>query len=354
MSKKFYFHSLTITNFRLFRQLDIPKMKRINVIGGFNGSGKSGLLETLFFLVDLRNPLCLIRPFGWRKTSISGEDGLDMLFQDQASPAEITFKSEKLQTLKIERSTLPENAISAISANLMPSISSGGSSVLTREGLRISVGDTSTGFESFLIPHGDGYAGTITRFSDLQFPACQMLSATLMPMGPELAEWLSDCVKQNRLDVVIEHLRILDPSVNDLIILQGPGGPAIFAKRKSGMIRVELLGGGFVSLLATLLTIFRYKNSVVLLDEIDTALHYSVAPKFWEIVSQAATEVDCQIFATSHSREAILNAASGVERAGNKLDFQYLRLEREGDAHQAICYSYEDIVLASNHGFEFR
>lgn len=353
MGKNYFFHSLTIKNFRLFTRLEVTKFKRINVIGGFNGSGKSALLETLFLLVDLRNALCLIRPFGWRRTSISGQDGLSVFFQDQDLPAEITYVSDKAHTLRIEPKTLPERAIASISSSLMPSVQSGGSSALAREGLRLSIGK-SPDFESFLIPHADGYAGTITRLSEIQFPACQMLSATLMPPAPEMAEWLSDCVKLNRMDGVIEHLRILDPSIRDLTILQGPGGPVIYAKRPTGMIQIELLGGGFISLLATLLAIFRYKRSVILLDEIDTALHYSVAPTFWRIVSQAANEVDCQIFATSHSREAILNAAEGIASAGNRLDFQYLRLEKGNESHQVIAYSYEDILLASEHGFEFR
>ncbi|MES2540847.1 MAG: AAA family ATPase [Pseudomonadota bacterium] len=355
MSKKFFFRSLRVRNFRVFNDLHIENFKRINVIGGFNGAGKSALLETLFLLVDLKNPICLVRPYSWRKTGIMGQEGLKMLFQSDSQPGEIDFGfRDGDKSVRIELCALPQSALSAISASVIPRTTAGGSSVLSKEGIRVSMRGKSEEYESFLIPHNEGYVGTITKFSDLQTPFCQMLSPNLRVLSPEMAEWLSDCIKGGKKDAVIEHLKILDPSIQDLLILQNTAGPIIYAKRPSGLIPIELLGDGFNSLLTTLLSIFRFKNSIVLLDEVDTSIHYSVTAKFWEIVASAANEADCQIFAASHSREAILNAAAGIAKSGFKLDFQYMRIERSNDSHRAIVYSYDDIMNASEHGFEFR
>lgn len=355
MSTNYYFHSLAIHNFRLFRDLKISNFKRINIIGGFNGSGKTALLETLFFLVDLRNPVCLVRPFGWRQIPISGREGLDYFFQHDGEAATIKFSTKDgNHTISIERSLLPPNAISALSAKTLPTGGVGGSNSFVEGGIKISSGSGANAFESYLIPHGEGYAGTISKLGTANLPVCQLLSSNLRVSPVELAEWLSDCIKANQLGVAIEFLRILDPSLTGLFILYNGSNPTIYANRASGRIPVDLLGDGFRNLLTTILTIFRLRHGVVLLDEVDTALHYSITDKYWEIVARAAHEAECQIFATSHSREAILSASTGVDRAGRKADFRYLRLERSGEGHQAILYDHNDLSIASEHGFEFR
>ncbi len=355
MSTGFYFHSIRIENFRLFRDLEVSDLKRINIIGGFNGAGKSALLETLFFLVDLRNPICLVRPFSWRQTPLMGDEGLGMFFQDLAQPAKISYGTPNgKREIIIEKATLPPAAVSALSATLISGPMVGGSSVFAGNGLRIKSGTGPHAFESYLAPHGDGFAGTITKLGSQELPTCQLLSSNLRVSAVEMAEWWSDCIKQNKRDAVLSYLKILDPSVNNLTILYNGPNPTIYAERHSGMIPIDLLGDGFRNLLTTILSIFRLRNGIVLLDEVDTALHYTITDKYWEIVARAANEADCQIFATSHSREAILSAATGIERAGRKADFRYLRLEKADSIHSAVLYSHEDISIASQHGFEFR
>ncbi len=61
MATDFYFHSLRINNFRAFDELNIESLRRINILGGFNGVGKTALLEALFFALDRRNPVALIK-----------------------------------------------------------------------------------------------------------------------------------------------------------------------------------------------------------------------------------------------------------------------------------------------------
>ena len=47
MSGELLFNSLKIENYRAFKNLDIPNLKMINLIGGRNGIGKSTLLGNL-------------------------------------------------------------------------------------------------------------------------------------------------------------------------------------------------------------------------------------------------------------------------------------------------------------------
>ena len=355
MADNLYFKSLSLTNFRLFRSLEIPKFNRINLFGGFNGAGKSALLETLFCLADINHPLTLVKPYNFRATNIVGREGLDLLFLDQDTSASIAYDSPKgRQIVKIEKSKLPDKAISAISANAIGSPIVNSSSLMGNHGIRIAAGKGSGLFESYILPTGDGYTGTITKLGDNAPPPCQLLSTTIRVSPVELASWLSECIKSDKLPQVVDYLRILDPSISDLTILYSGQNPTIYAKRSLGIIAVDLLGEGFRNLFATILTILRLDGGIVLMDEIDTALHYSITSKFWSIIAKAASETNCQIFATSHSREAILSAAKGLDSAGYRNDFAYMRIERANGEHQVVSYTLDEVELAAEYGFEFR
>lgn len=44
--------SLTLTNFRGFTNFKIPKLARVNLIGGVNNAGKRAPLEAVFLLLE--------------------------------------------------------------------------------------------------------------------------------------------------------------------------------------------------------------------------------------------------------------------------------------------------------------
>src|SRR5690348_7408441 len=56
---------VTIRNFRSFREITIPDCRRINVLVGDNGSGKTALLEAIFLAAGVTPELAL-RTRGWR------------------------------------------------------------------------------------------------------------------------------------------------------------------------------------------------------------------------------------------------------------------------------------------------
>jgi AAA15 family ATPase/GTPase len=49
-------HSIDIRNFRCFERLEIGNCRRINLLVGDNGSGKTALLEAIFLALSKRLP----------------------------------------------------------------------------------------------------------------------------------------------------------------------------------------------------------------------------------------------------------------------------------------------------------
>lgn len=82
MSKNYFFHSLSIENFRGITRLSIPSLRRINIIGGVNGVGKSTVLEAILLMLARSNPLILSRPYLKRQMKMPYPDGFTYLFNE--------------------------------------------------------------------------------------------------------------------------------------------------------------------------------------------------------------------------------------------------------------------------------
>ena len=64
--------------------------------------------------------------------------------------------------------------------------------------------------------------------------------------------------------------------------------------------------------LAILLT--TVKGGILLVDEIDTGLHYSVLADMWKLVIATAIKNDIQVFATTHSLDCLRGLNEACER----------------------------------------
>ena len=94
------------------------------------------------------------------------------------------------------------------------------------------------------------------------------------------------------------------------------------------------------------------KGGVLLVDKIDTGLHYSIMGDMWRMVSEQATALDVQVFATTHSRDCYQSLATIVEPGAPSFEVTIQRVD-SGRGH-AIGFSNEDIVAVADRGIEVR
>jgi hypothetical protein len=118
-------------------------------------------------------------------------------------------------------------------------------------------------------------------------------------------------------------------------------------------IPIGSMGDGTWRMLALAIAITQCKGGVLLVDEIDTGLHYTVMADMWRLIFGAAKELDVQVFATTHSFDCIQSLATVCVSDAATSDT--VTLQRiEADKPKAIPYSEREIKIAAERNIEVR
>ena len=113
------------------------------------------------------------------------------------------------------------------------------------------------------------------------------------------------------------------------------------------------MGEGIKRLLVLAMNLIQSAGGYLLVDEIDTGLHYSVMVKMWKLVIETARRLDIQVFATSHSLDCIQALAELYENEPDvRDDISLHRIQRGAEA--GIRYSADEILAAARERIEVR
>ena len=119
------------------------------------------------------------------------------------------------------------------------------------------------------------------------------------------------------------------------------------------LVPLPLMGEGMVRLADMMLNIGNAQDGVVLIDEIENGLHYTILHKVWEAIEQATREFNTQLFATTHSLECIIAAHRAFSKS-EKYDFRLHRLDLIDDLIHVVTYDKDSLEAAIETGLEVR
>ncbi|WP_211510893.1 AAA family ATPase [Gluconobacter cerinus] len=148
----------------------------------------------------------------------------------------------------------------------------------------------------------------------------QMRSALLSPYShrnePLQMRRLSDAISSGRKDAVLGLLRGIDPELVDLEIIATEGErPLLIAVfERSRRVPVTVLGDGFRRALAIAVAMNEVRGGILMIDEIEAAMHVSALDTLFPWLLRSAAELKVQIFATTHSLEAIQEITAAIPR----------------------------------------
>ena len=92
---------------------------------------------------------------------------------------------------------------------------------------------------------------------------------------------------------------------------------------------------------------------MLLIDEVETGIHYSALPEVWRFLLRAARESGVQVFATTHSWDCIeaFQKAAAEEPEGSAM---LIRLERKDEEHHAVLFDQTELPIVTKHHIEVR
>ena len=324
--------SFLIRNFRLFKELKIDRLSRVNLFVGRNNTGKSCLLEAFQVYAANANP-----SFLWEIVSARDETWEI----DRASEDEQTQESEHPLRHLFHGYHFPEpgkNSIELGPVNIeVDQIKIHTRSYQVRvdeEGRRLRVPVTQQemfdgvtdaelaleleegGKNRYLFPLDGGPREFRRRFLPPSFePKYNLQIVPTDSLRSHKLTMLWDNINLTDLEKeVITGLKLIDDAVTgvafvgaDEVKLRRASGRVAIIRREGSAERLPLksMGDGMTRIFHIILALVNARNGFLLVDEFENGLHWSVHPKLWNIIFRLAEDLNVQVFVTTHSQDCI-------------------------------------------------
>ena len=152
---------------------------------------------------------------------------------------------------------------------------------------------------------------------------------------------------------------MIEPGLEDLASIadeltgtgrDSPGGVVLRLDGVPGRVPIGSMGDGMWRMLGLALSVADADGGVLLVDEIDTGLHYSVMEDMWRMLGKAVANWPVQVFATTHNDDCRKSLAAISKSAADGVTIQ--RIDRSRG--EAVRLSPNAIVAAAERNIEVR
>lgn len=355
--------SIEIEGYRGFERFTMEGLGRLNLFVGTNNSGKTSALEALYLLTSQGDPLALWNVLWRRGERLPGNSP-----QNQELDVCHLFYGHETQigsrfTLSAKNDT-PGRFVSFIIADLKPSKKQ---TPLLDEptGLALLIkGDPSPPVSALPLTRLGGLSpdSLPSRRLRRRVPegTSQFITSDSLDSDNLIALWNKVALTPEE-GLVMRALQFLDQSIERIASQAGAasfyggsrGGFIVKLAGREQPIPIGSMGDGMWRMLALAIAITQCKDGVLLVDEIDTGLHYSVMSDMWRLIFNAAKEFNVQVFATTHSYDCIQSLAtvclSDIDH-NNPVTLQRI----EAGKSKAVPYLESEIIVASDREIEVR
>ncbi len=326
-----HFDSININQYKIFKDFKIDKLNKINIFAGFNNSGKTSLLEAVYFLtkqndivsflevIKLRNKLKSLNPIWLNKVFDSSESiSISGIFNGVNTSIEFN---------KFEASNIDKKDDYISSYKL----------IATLDDRKLDN-----------IIHTFGY-DTLSRENEKVEHLCNSIikSPYFYNLKEIIETYGKNTIYKNKngetaIKLVIEFIKTIDTSINDIRLSEMEDIERFIvdsSKFKDKNLEITNYGEGLQRIFEIALSFAYSKNGIVCIDEFETAIHYTLLVKFTKFIQVLAEEFNVQVFLTSHSKECI-NAfvdngyknneisAYFLENSDNKIKTKFVKGER--------------------------
>ena len=174
------------------------------------------------------------------------------------------------------------------------------------------------------------------------------------PQG-SLHEEFAKIVANKQESYILSALRQIDPSIVDIQLVGNEILVDIGAEQR---LPINMAGDGLRKMLLIIVSIFRCRNGVLLIDEIDNGFHFTAMGVLWKAILSAARDNNVQLFASTHNLDSIKGLSYILEQSeysGSRDSVCAFKLLKDSDAKiTALRYDYPSFNYSVNQELEMR
>lgn len=371
---------LTVSGFRALRGFSVKGLGRVNLITGRNNTGKSSVLEALRLLYSDAAPSVILNILRYREETVGdmrGEPRLDKaeaLFEFSGLFTGYPQLGKEIQPIKIQTKGGRRNLELTLQIGwLSRERSSEGVRKLIKRQPNQTIHELEEeGTPGLIIksPNG-GRVLALENFRQYQMrenmnrsdlggepqPQCVYVS----PYGGErtanLGSLWDNIALSDSEEAVVSALQIIDPKIIAVSMVGGEG----LRQSRTAIVRsanfprpvpLRSFGDGMNRLFGIVLSLVNAMGGLLLIDEFENGMHHTVQLDAWRTIFRLAHELDVQVFATSHSWDAI--EAFQKAAAETHEDGVLIRLSRKDDAVIPTIFNEDELAVATRDRIEVR
>ncbi len=348
--------SVEIENFRGFRELSLSGFRRINIVVGDNGAGKTALLEAMY-LAGSQTVESVVKLRAWRGGPQTGQIiGLRHVYLAYFGDLFTDFDLTKTIKVTILGSQGHRKTMKVF-ASKEPQV------LLPLNAERNEDFSVPLTFE-WSDPKGQVvYSVTpLVQAQGLMVPPVitdnkieiGLLAARSPVHAPESAQYFSDLSIANKEKPFISSMKKLFDNIESINVELFGGSPSLFAslKHHDRKYPIHTLSDGMNKIAAILLGIASKPRGVFMVDEIESGLYFKRQNPMMTRMRDMAVENESQIFASTHSLEFLNSMTPIMAKYPN--DFSLVRVYQENGWGRATILEGKKAIALIKSGLEVR
>jgi AAA15 family ATPase/GTPase len=317
-------HFLTdieIKQFKCFTDFTASGFKRVNLIGGKNNIGKTAFMEACYVNVhgmtinNLITAIVVIKARREKPNLINKETDINILSTAFLDATRIYISSSNLN--KIEYSIIEQDANKEYVFKIQDTLKT-----INTNSINIKIKNSKN--IEYIDSFGLDNAKLNRNFGIVQ--------------KKDKEEELNKII--NNFDSDIEKFKII--------------GDKPLCKVNNIYRDITEFGDGLKHYISIICALYACENGYLFIDEIDNGIHYTQLDRLWEIILKTSAKTNCQVFATTHSKE-MLESFARVAKQLNEQDISFTTLiKNDKQEIKALTRDYEMILDSLDDGREVR
>ena len=318
--------NIDIQNYRAIKHISLNNFANINIFTGAANTGKSSILEAVYFLcnvnIDTLNNILKIRNFTDEKDMFSA------LFYDYNIKNNIKISGfiDSIITCFILPSNNMvydglDNWLNLININYDDDLFFVSYSAFLNNNLKLQMQVNSNDFSlDFSSDYSAEYLASFSNYDTLKNNLAKIL------------------VNNSNKKLLNKYLREFDDNIEDIMFIGNI--ISVSYKHLSNAVNIKSMGKGFYTYL-TILSAVLSGSKIIIIDEIENGIHFSLMKKIIDNIIKISEEKDIQFFISTHSKEFLEIFNNQIQKID--INIKLYNIYNKNNTINAIEYSKDQI-----------